>query len=61
MSADKIKKIEKDVKEIHTQIKKANLVLRQRMKDIQQEMVEWDSLGGLIDGENKSNGYMHKD
>jgi hypothetical protein len=61
MSADKIKKIENDVKEIHTQIKKSNLVLRQRIKDIQQEMVEWDSLGGLISDENHNNGYMPKE
>jgi hypothetical protein len=57
MSADKMRKIDHEVKEIHTQIKKSNLVLRQRMHDIQEEMEEWDSLGGMTDGE--SDGYMH--
>ena len=58
MSADKINKIEKDVKDIHTQIKKSNLVLRQRIKDIQNDMKEWDFLGGLDDDKSKGNGYM---
>ena len=52
MSAERIRKIDHDVKEIHTQIKKSNLVLRQKMKDIQQELEEFDSLGGMVDGEN---------
>jgi hypothetical protein len=41
MSADKIHKIDHEIKEIHSQIKRNNLVLRQRMKDIQAEMTEW--------------------
>lgn len=58
MSADKINKIEEDVKEIHTRIKKSNLVLRKRIKAIQQDMKEWDFLGGLEDGKSKDNGFM---
>jgi hypothetical protein len=58
MSAEKINKIEQDVKDIHTQIKKSNLVLRQRIKDIQQEMVEWN----LLDGHNGESGenFLHQ-
>ena len=58
MSADKARKIDHEVKEIHTQIKKSSLILRQRMKDLQTEMEEWDSLGGMNDGE--SEGYMQQ-
>jgi hypothetical protein len=53
MSVDKSRKIDHEVKEIHSQIKRSNLVLRQRMKDIQQELVEWDSLGGTNDDESE--------
>lgn len=56
MSVDKIRKIDHEIREIHTQIKKSNLVLRERMKEIQREMTEWDSLGGTEDGE--SEGYI---
>jgi hypothetical protein len=55
VSIDKSKKIDRDVKEIHTHIKKSNLVLRQKMKDLQVEMEEWQ--GGMFDGE--SEGFMH--
>jgi hypothetical protein len=41
MSTERSKRIDHEVKEIHSQIKKSNLVLRQRMKDIQAEMTEW--------------------
>jgi len=58
MSADKINKIEKDVKELHTHIKKSNLVLRQRIKEIQEEMTEWNFLGGLDEGKSNGNGHM---
>jgi hypothetical protein len=61
MSTDKKKKIDTEITEIHTRIKKSNLVLRQRIKDIQQDMMEWDSLGGFIDGENNSNGHLRRD
>jgi hypothetical protein len=33
-------------------MKKSNLVLRERMRDIQQDLLEWDSFGGMTDGEN---------
>jgi len=56
MSADKINKIEKDVKDFHLHIKKSNLVLRQRIKDIQQEMIAWDVLGGIDDTKSNGNG-----
>lgn len=58
MSADKINKIEKDIKDIHTYIKKSNLGLRKRIKEIQQEMSEWDTLGGLDEDKGHGKGYM---
>ena len=61
MSADKINKIDSEINRIHTHIKKSNLVLRQRIKEIQQEMTEWDVLGGLEDGKSNGNGFMHRD
>lgn len=59
MSVDKSKKIDIEVKKIHTEIKKSSLVLRERMRDIQQEMTEWDFLGGIDEGKSNDNGYMH--
>ena len=44
MSDDKLNQIEHEVREIHTHIKKSNLVLREKIKMIQEEMVEWPSL-----------------
>jgi len=60
MSADKLKKIDHEVKKIHTHIKKANLVLRQRIKDIQEEMEEWDCLGEFKDDKSNGNEFMRK-
>ena len=56
MSADKLNKIEKDVKDCQIHVKKSNLILRQRIKDIQQEMLDWDFLGGLDDTKSNGNG-----
>jgi len=58
MSADRARKIDSEVKEIHTQVKKSSLILKQRMADLRQELEEYDSLGGMISGEN-SEGFMH--
>ena len=44
MSTDKLTKIETEVREIHTHIKKSNLNLREKIKFIQEEMSEWPSL-----------------
>ncbi len=44
MSTDKLNQIEHEVREIHTHIKKSNLVLREKIKMIQEEMVGWPSL-----------------
>lgn len=49
MSADRIKRIDHDVTEIHAQVKKSSLILRQRMKALRDEMNEQDFLGGLND------------
>ena len=57
---DRAKHIEIEVKKIHTEIKKSSLVLRERMRDIQAELTEWNLLSGY-NGENNSNGFMHKD
>jgi hypothetical protein len=63
MSADKLNKIEKDVKDCQIHIKKSNLILRQRIKDIQQEMVDWNFLGGIDDTKSNGNGngFLHND
>ena len=50
MGADKQRKIDHDVKEIHSQVKKSSLILRQRMRDLQSEMTEWTL--GEENGEN---------
>lgn len=44
MSTDKQNKIDHEVREIHTHIKKSNLILREKIKMIQEEIVEWPSL-----------------
>jgi hypothetical protein len=44
MSTDKLNQIEHEVREIHTRIKKSNLDLREKIKQIQEEMTEWPSL-----------------
>ena len=41
MGADKQRKIDHEVKEIHAQVKKSSLILRQRMRDLKTEMTEW--------------------
>ena len=61
MSADKLNKIDSEINRIHTHIKKSNIVLRQRIKEIQQEMTEWDVLGGIDDGKSNGSGFMSKD
>ena len=55
---DKSRKIDIEVKKIHTEIKKSSLVLRERMRDIQTELTEWN----LLDGQNGSNGenFLHQ-
>lgn len=58
---DKSRKIDIEVQKIHTEIKKSSLVLRERMRDIQTELTEWDILGGLEDGKSNGNGFMHKE
>ncbi|MGH7974745.1 MAG: hypothetical protein ACREBR_04420 [bacterium] len=59
MSADKIKKIDHEIKEIHTHIKQANLGLRQRIKEIQQSMPEWDFVN-LDEHKNGDRGFTDK-
>jgi hypothetical protein len=49
---DKARKIELEVKKIHTEIKRSNLILREKMKDIQDELIEWN----LMDGTNGNSG-----
>lgn len=54
---DRAKKIDMEVKKIHTGIKKANLILRERIRDIQADLTEWN----LSDGRNDKNGenFLH--
>ena len=44
MSADKLDKINHEIRELHTHIQKSNLNLREKIKMIQEEMTEWPSL-----------------
>ena len=55
---DKALKIDIEVKKIHTEIKKSSLILRERMRDIQAELTEWN----LLDGHNGDNGenFLHQ-
>ena len=55
---DKAFKIDIEVKKIHTEIKKSSLILRERMRDIQAELTEWN----LLDGYNDRNGenFLHQ-
>lgn len=53
----KAKKIDIEVKELHTNIKKSSLILRERMKDICEGMKEWDFIGGNNNGES-GEGFM---
>ena len=41
MGVEKARRIDREVGEIHSQIKRSNLILRQRMRDIQQDMELW--------------------
>lgn len=54
---EKSRKIDIEVKKIHTEIKKSGLVLRERLKDIQTELTEWN----LLDGRSEENGdgFLH--
>ena len=49
---DKARKIDMEVRKIHTEIRKSSLVLRERMHDIQEELTEWNLIGGH-DGESE--------
>ena len=55
---DKSVKIDIEIKKIHTEIKKSSLILRERMRDIQAELTEWN----LLDGYNDRNGenFLHQ-
>jgi hypothetical protein len=46
----KNKKIDQDVKDIHSNIVRSNLVLRQRINDVVNELKDWKS--GLLDDTN---------
>lgn len=63
MSTDKSKMIDIEVKKIHTEIKKSSLVLRERMRDIQAELTEFNLLDGLDDTKSNGNGngFLHND
>ncbi len=56
---DKSRKIDIEVKKIHSEIKRSSLVLRERMRDIQTELTEWNLLDGLDNDKSNNNGYMH--
>ena len=44
------KKIDLEVKDLHANIVKSNLVLRQRIHDVVEELKDWKS--GLLDDQN---------
>lgn len=58
MSADRIKKIDHEIKKIHIQIKETNKGLRNRIKDICEEMQTWD---GLKDEHSSGKGFLPED
>ena len=53
---DKARLIDIEVRKIHTEIKKSSLVLRERMRDIQAELTEWNLLDNH--GESGSEGFL---
>ena len=55
MSADKVKKIDGEIKKIHIQIKETNLGLRNRIKDICADMPTWE---GFKDEHSNGNGFL---
>jgi hypothetical protein len=61
MSTDRSKKIDNEVKKIHTEIKKSSLVLRERMRDIQAELTEFNILDGLDDSKSDGKGFLRNE
>jgi hypothetical protein len=55
VSADKIKKIDGEIKKLHIQIKETNNGLCNRMKDIIDDMETWD---GLKDELSNGKGFL---
>ena len=55
MSADKVKKIDGEIKKIHIQIKETNSGLRNRIKDIIADMPTWD---GFKDEHSNGKGFL---
>lgn len=53
---DKSRKIEIEVRKMHKKIKKSNLVLRERMQEICEDMKDWNFLGEQSGESNK--GYL---
>ena len=58
MSADKIKKIDGEIKKFHIQIKETNRGLRDRIKDICKEMPTWE---GFKDEHSNGKGFLPED
>ena len=54
MSADRVKKIDHEIKKLQIQIKETNLGLRNKMKDILQDMAKRDDKDEYSNG----NGFM---
>ena len=52
MGTERQRKIEHEVKEIHGQVKRSSLVLKQRMKDLQADLESW-TLSGENDVESE--------
>jgi hypothetical protein len=53
----KNKKLEIEINDIHTNMVKSSLVLRDRIREIQNELKDWKS--GLLDEDNGENPSMH--
>ena len=51
MGTERQRHIDHEVKEIHGQVKRSSLVLKQRMKELQADLESW-TLSGENDGEN---------
>jgi hypothetical protein len=53
---DRAKKIDLEVKKIHKKIKRSNLLLKERLQDICEDMKAWDLIGES-NGESRE-GYL---
>lgn len=49
MGSEKQRKMDREVRDIHSEIKRSKLVLKQRLLDVQNELKDWDFYGEKSD------------